>query len=93
MAGTLVAIVNEQVGATVWLFAVSPIAAPSFASFVAAPLAETPSDIYRAMPRAFWFWQGIALLVTFRFLGTLARTLRATAKKAMADTPGDASSP
>jgi hypothetical protein len=83
MAGSVVAIINNRFAApATWLFGMSPAASPALASMVVAPLAEMPTGVLRAMPRAFWFWQAIAALVALRLMAGLYRALRATADKA-----------
>ncbi len=88
MAGILTTLVTDRSAASVWLYAVSPAAAPAFAAAVAAPLADMPTDLYRAVPRAFWFWQGLGALLLIQLLFNLRRSLRATAIRAANEAPG-----
>jgi hypothetical protein len=46
-----------------WMMAVSPLAAPGFAIQALVPTLELPEEVSRAMPLAFWFWQGVGALV------------------------------
>jgi hypothetical protein len=61
-----------------WLAGVSPLSAPAYA---AASLVSTdyvlPKEVARAIPRAFWFWQGVTGLTTVWLLWRLRQIRQA----------------
>jgi hypothetical protein len=86
MVGSIVAIINDDFATfAVWLIGLSPGVAPVYAAFVGTPSVELPADVLRAMPRAFWFWQLVGLLVTLRLVIGLGQSLRAVARRAADD--------
>ncbi len=69
LLSTIVGAIDDRlIGTATWLAAVSPLSAPVFAAGSNLPLVELPLNLTRALPRAFWFWQGITVLVTIRCL-------------------------
>ncbi|MEM9480852.1 MAG: hypothetical protein AAGA58_14445, partial [Verrucomicrobiota bacterium] len=84
MAGTIVAIVNEDFPAlAIWIAGISPLTGPFFASTISMGLPDVPPELYRAIPRAFWFWQVLGVLVLLRLTLGLRKSLRSTANKAI----------
>jgi hypothetical protein len=63
-----------------WVSGISPVGAPVCAASTLLSIAELPVDIARAVPRAFYFWQGVSALVTIWLIGRLR-----DARKAIAD--------
>ena len=66
MAGGIIGSVGDRsLTPATWLAGVSPVSAPAYA---AASLVSTdyvlPKEVARAIPRAFWFWQGVTGLTT-----------------------------
>ena len=94
LAGILVGVVPLMVGAIVgvmgdrfavlatWLVGMSPPAAALYVSATVMPITELPRDLVRALPRAFWFWQAVAGLVTLWLLVGLRRSLKSVARQA-----------
>lgn len=69
---------NERlVPAASWLFGISPITGPVFASGTILSLSELPANVARAIPRAFYFWQAVYFLSAIWFSFRL-RTARKT---------------
>ena len=75
------AIDDRLIGTASWLAAISPLSAPVFAAGSTLPLAELPLDLTRALPRAFWFWQGITVLVTLRCITGLYQSRKRIARE------------
>lgn len=70
MAGGIIGSVNNRsLTPGTWLAGISPVSAPAYA---AASLVSTdhvlPREVARAIPRAFWFWQGVTGLTTLWLL-------------------------
>ena len=66
MAGGIIGSVGDRsLTPATWLAGVSPVSAPAYA---AASLVSTdyvfPKEVARAIPRTFWFWQGVTGLTT-----------------------------
>ncbi len=68
MGAIMAAIDNRLIGVAVWLAAISPLIAPFLAGEATISIANLPYEVFRALPRAFWFWQGVALLMTVVFV-------------------------
>ena len=86
MVGSIVGIIDDDFATmATWLVGISPGMAPVYASVVMIPAADVPADLLRMMPRAFWFWQGVAVLLTLRWIIGLRGALREVARKAAAD--------
>ncbi|MES2437739.1 MAG: hypothetical protein V4584_01645 [Verrucomicrobiota bacterium] len=76
---------NRLLPAASWLFGISPASAPIYASGTLLSLAELPSDIARAVPRAFYFWQAVSVLVTIWLIVQLRATRKSIALAALGD--------
>ncbi|MEM9480011.1 MAG: hypothetical protein AAGA58_10195, partial [Verrucomicrobiota bacterium] len=84
MVGTIVAIVNDDFPAlAIWIAGISPPTGPFFASTISMGMPDVPPELYRAIPRAFWFWQVLSVVVLLRLTLGLRKSLRSTAKKAI----------
>ena len=71
LAGGIIGSVSSRtVTPAAWLAGLSPLAAPGYAVAVLIPTVDLPAELVRAVPRVFWFWQGVTALVT---LGLLVR--------------------
>ncbi len=66
---------NRSFTAATWIVGMSPGAAPGYAAATLVPTMEFPREIERALPRAFWFWQGI-MAVTAVWLQLRLRQIR-----------------
>ncbi|MDC0275204.1 hypothetical protein OAK76_03170 [Akkermansiaceae bacterium] len=81
MLGMIVGMKDELLPASVWLIGVSPASWAMYASQVAVPIDDMPRDVVRGIPLAFWFWQGLALLLCFWMLNLLRVTRTTIADK------------
>ena len=65
MLSVLIA-VNRQgmITPAVWMAGICPVSWPVYGAGLLVPDSGLPRDMARAFPNAFWFWQGVALLVT-----------------------------
>jgi hypothetical protein len=79
VGATLAAASNSLLSAGLWIAGLSPFAAPVFASQMILPAHELPLAAARAIPSAFWFWQGVAALVAGSLVIHLWRQKRARA--------------
>ena len=81
MIGAVLSATNDRlIPVAAWLFGISPASAPVYASATLLSINEMPADLARAVPRAFYFWQAVSVLVTI----WLVKRLRA-ARKAIAE--------
>jgi len=72
---------NELLPASVWLIGISPVSWTMYASQVVVPIDEFPADVLRGIPLAFWFWQGVAALLSLWMLNLLRETRKRIAEK------------
>ncbi len=72
---------DELLPAGVWLIGMSPASWSVYASQVVMPIDDMPADVVRGIPKAFWFWQGLAVLLCFWMLNLLRVTRKAIADK------------
>ncbi len=80
MAGTVLGTISDRlIPLASWLVGMSPVSMPFYAAGTLLSLAELPAQAARAVPRAFYFWLLVAVLVT----GWLIVRLRAM-RQAMA---------
>jgi hypothetical protein len=81
MLGTVLGAANDRfVALSAWLFAMSPVSGPLFAPAATLPLADLPEELFKAVPRAFWFFQGVLLLATLWFVKDFWKRRKAIAK-------------
>ena len=66
--------------AAIWLAGICPLLWPVYGANMSIPVDDMPRDFIRAVPNAFWFWQGVLMLLT----GWLLIKLR-EARKAIAE--------
>ena len=86
LVGAVVIAINDNFLVPVaWMVGISPASAPVYASITTVPFADLLRDLARAIPRAFWFFQGAALLVTLWLLVDLRRSRKAFAARAGSD--------
>jgi hypothetical protein len=81
MVGSVLGTMGFSVVAT-WLLAISPVMAPMYASGVMMPMTDAGADIMRSLPRAFWFWQLVGIIMLARLMHGLRQSLRTVAKQA-----------
>ncbi len=81
MMGTVLGAANDRFIATAaWLFAMSPVSSPFFAPGAILPMADLPEEVFKAVPRTFWFFQFVMLLATLWLVIDLWKRRRGIAK-------------
>lgn len=84
MVGTVLAVSSDRLAAAAtWLIGVCPAIWPVFAGAVLVPNDDMPRQVVRALPNAFWFWQGVGVLAVGWLLVELWKTRRAIAEKTL----------
>ena len=84
LVGAIIALSSNGLAApATWLIGVSPMSSTFYAASATLPVADFPIDIERALPRAFWFWQGIGALVAITLLVKLRQSRKAIAKSTL----------
>lgn len=82
MLGMIAALTKDELlPAGVWLIGISPMSWAMYASQVVVPIDDMPADVIRGIPLAFWFWQGVAVLLSLWMLNLLRRTRKEIAEK------------
>jgi hypothetical protein len=85
MAGTVLGPINDRlIPVASWLTAISPVSMPLYASSTLLSLSELPIEAARAVPRAFYFWLFVDVLILVWLIGRLrsARLARAASVRA-----------
>ncbi len=86
MTGAVLSIISDRlIPAASWLIAVSPASMPFYASGSLLSLAELPVAAARAVPRAFYFWLLVSVLVTLWRIGCLRAARHAIAQRSKAE--------
>lgn len=83
---------NTALTPAVWLVGVSPASAPFYASVTLLKTGDLPSEVAGAIPRAFWFWQGIMLVAAVCLVVKL-RELHKARRESVLGAPSPASPP
>jgi hypothetical protein len=79
MVGAILGAASDNLlTASMWLIGLSPLATPLFASQSLLPTMDLPLATARAIPPAFWFWQGVSALATAALVHTLWRRKKNT---------------
>ena len=77
LAGAIIGSISDRtLPPAVWIGAISPLAAPGYAVAVLIPTLDLPAEVIRAVPRAFWFCQGLTVMVTLWLLVRLRQIHR-----------------
>lgn len=72
MLGVILTVSSDDLIAPgVWLMGICPLSWPVYGSGVFLSQEGMPRDVARAMPNAFWFWQGVAVLTVIWLLTKL----------------------
>lgn len=88
IGAVLTATKNSQlISAATWLFGISPASAPVYASATLLSINELPADLARAVPRAFYFWQAVSVLVMLWLVARLRAARKAIAESAVIREP------
>ncbi len=80
---------NRLIPAASWLFGISPASGPVYAAATLLSITELPANLARSVPRAFYFWQTVSLIVTLWLIGRLHGARKAIAKSAIRNSPED----
>ncbi|MGY8688448.1 MAG: hypothetical protein ACKVHP_12045, partial [Verrucomicrobiales bacterium] len=81
MLGTVIGSMNDRfIAIATWFYGMSPVTGPFFGPGATLPMADLPIELFKAVPRAFWFFQCIMLLATFWFVIGLWQGRAAIAK-------------
>jgi hypothetical protein len=82
MAGTVLGTIsNRMIPLALWLGGISPATMPFYASGSLLSLSELPVQAARAVPRAFYFWLFVSVLVTLWLVVHLRASRRLIAKR------------
>ena len=88
MVGAVVSASNNRlIPAASWLFGISPASGPVYASATLLSITELPANLARSVPRAFYFWQAVSLLVTLWLISRLWSARKAIAGSAIKREP------
>lgn len=72
MLGVILAVSSDDfVALAVWLAGICPVSWPIYGSGVFLSEEGMPRDVARAIPNAFWFWQGVGAILTVWLLSKL----------------------
>ena len=85
VGAVLVPISDRLIPAATWLIGISPVSMPFYASGTLLSFAELPVQAARAIPRAFYFWLFVSLLVAGRFAIKLRASRKAMAARVLLD--------
>jgi hypothetical protein len=72
-----------------WIFGISPASAPIYAATSLLSISELPVNLARSVPRAFYFWQAIHLIVTLYLIGRLRSARKLIASRAIIRDQGE----
>lgn len=90
MVGAVLGPINDRlIPAASWLIGISPASMPFYASGSLLSLAELPAEAARAVPRAFYFWLAVSLLVAAWLVVRMFSARKALAMKTLAVKPED----
>ena len=86
MAGVVIApISNRMIPLASWLIGISPVSLPVYAPGTLLSIAQLPSEAARAVPRAFYFWLLVGVLVMLWLIARLWAVRTAMAKSVLAE--------
>lgn len=89
MAGAVLgAISDRMIPMASWLVGISPVSMPFYASQTLLSIAELPEQAARALPRAFYFWLLVGVLVT-GWLVVRLRMIRLAMARSVLAAPAD----
>ncbi len=91
LVGVVCSIIDDRlIPAAAWLIGISPLSMPFYAPGTLLSLAELPASAARAVPRAFYFWLLVSVLLTLWRIARLHAARAAMASSVLAG-PVDAS--
>ena len=74
------AVGNRFASLSIWLMGISPLSGTFYGAGTTMPQGDMPIEIKRALPGAFWFWQGAFALIAIWFVLGLIRSRREVAQ-------------
>lgn len=80
---------DRLIPAASWLFGISPASGPIYAAATLLPIAELPASLALSVPRAFYFWQAVSMLVTIWLVARLRSARKSIAASAEVRPPAD----
>ncbi|MCK9589470.1 MAG: ATP-binding cassette domain-containing protein [Terrimicrobiaceae bacterium] len=84
MAGAVLGVVsNRMIPAAAWLVGISPLSMPFYATASLLPISELPAETSRAVPRAFFFWLFVTLVLAVWLAIRLWTTRRKMARESL----------
>jgi hypothetical protein len=83
MAGTVIGTIDRMLPFASWLVGIAPVSMPFYASGTLLTLAELPAGAIRAVPRAFYFWLFVGVLVTGWLIVRLWASRKAMARSVL----------
>jgi hypothetical protein len=93
MAGAVLGAISDRlIPVAAWLLGISPVSLPIYASGTLLSLAELPAEAARAVPRAFYFWLLVGVLVALWLAGQLWASRKTMARSVLA-APADGTAP
>ena len=85
MTGAVFSVISDRlIPAASWLIGISPLSLPFYAAGTLLSLAELPAQAARAVPRAFYFWLFVSVLVTLWLVVRLWAHRKALARSVLA---------
>ncbi|MDQ3621274.1 MAG: hypothetical protein M3463_02130 [Verrucomicrobiota bacterium] len=85
MAGTVLGAISDRlIPVASWLTGISPLSMPFYASGTLLSLAELPAEAARAVPRAFYFWLLVGVVMMLWLIGRLWAARQAMARRVFA---------
>jgi hypothetical protein len=90
MIGAVLGPIDDRlIPVSAWLVGISPVSMPFYASGTLLSLAELPAEAARAVPRAFYFWLFVSLLVAAWLVVRLWAARKVRAANSLAAKPDD----
>lgn len=81
MVGVVTSITDDRLlPLAAWIFGISPVSLPAYASASLLTISELPVGLDRAVPRAFYFWMVVSVLVCAWLIGRLRLARQAIAQ-------------
>ena len=81
MIGAVASVSDERlIPAASWLFGISPASAPIYASASLLSISELPVNLARSVPRAFYFWLAVSVIVAIWLVARLRSARKEIAK-------------
>ena len=88
MIGAVLSVSDDRlIPAATWLFGISPASGPVYAAATLLPITELPANLARAVPRAFYFWQAVSLMVAIWLVVRLRGARKSIAESAVIRDP------